>query len=283
MTRRSYSLVYSALLTLAATLPLHAYGAAVTKQVYVTFDGTLTGVAYTLGAGEIDNSFTFTGNGSVTISAGVADIPGNVDFSSGFLFSGADLVAEESLGSLQTTNWITEAVIRLDVPVADQPDGPAPGDNDNYNHFLDVQGDTFYRFNGDDHLPKDTDFGYWNGSTQPGLTVSNPPVDHWVHVALVWTAGTNTLEAFLGGVSQGAVNSGSPFDVSNPNVGYGFFSRFLNRSMDGKLDSVAFSTYTGTFAAPTDFQLPVLAVPEPSTTALALMGFAVVARVRRKK
>ena len=45
------------------------------------------------------------------------------------------------------------------------------------------------------------------------------------------------------------------FDVSSPNVGYGFFSRFLNRAVDGKFDAVAFSTFTGDFNAATDFQL----------------------------
>jgi hypothetical protein len=58
--------------------------------------------------------------------------------------------------------------------------------------------------------------------------------------------------------------------VSSPNIGYGFFSRFLNRSIDGKLDSVAFSTYAGAFDASSDFQLPV--VPEPSAIALKALG-----------
>jgi hypothetical protein len=280
MARRFYLLVFSALMT-AATLAPHTRAATVVPQVYVTFDGTLSGTAYTLGAGELDNSFTFGGNGSVSITGGVADVPGNTDFSSGFLFSGADLVAEEGLGSLQTTNWITEAVVQFDVAAASQPDGPAPGDNDNYNHFLDVQGDTFYRFNGDDRSPKITQFGYWNGSTEPNLTTSDPPANQWLHVGLVWTAGTNTLEAFVNGASQGAVSSASPFDVSSPNIGYGFFSRFLNRSMDGKLDGVAFSTFTGAFDAGADFQLEV--VPEPSTTALAVIGLVAAARLRRKK
>jgi hypothetical protein len=40
-------------------------------------------------------------------------------------------------------------------------------------------------------------------------------------------------------------------------VGYGFFARFLNRAIDGKLDSVAFSTFTGAFNPATDFQLTV--------------------------
>ncbi len=83
------------LLTLSAALALAstASAATVTQQVLVNFDGSLAGMAYTLGAGEIDNSFTFGANGSVSITDGVAYVPGDVDFSSGFLFSGNDLVS----------------------------------------------------------------------------------------------------------------------------------------------------------------------------------------------
>jgi hypothetical protein len=88
-------------------------------------------------------------------------------------------------------------------------------------------------------------------------------------VALVWNSGTRTLSAYINGASQGSV-SANPFEVPSPNVGYGFFSRFLNRAIDGKLNAVAFSTYTGTFNPGADFQLPV--VPEP--TSVMLLTFA---------
>jgi len=269
MVRQSYG--YQLLLALSAvlTLAVLADAASVTPQVYVTFDGVLAGNSYTLGGGEIDNSFTFGANGSVSITGGVADVPGDTDFTSGFLFSGADLVAEEVLGSLRTTNWITG-----------QPDGPAPGDNDNYNHFLDVQGDTFYRFTGDDRPAKITQFGYWNGSEEPSAVVTDPSAGQWHHVALVWEAGTNTLEAFLDDVSQGALSSGAAFDVSSPNIGYGFFSRFLNRSFDGKLDGVAFSTFTGDFDPASDFQLSC--IPEPSSIVLLTVALGGLAWVRKK-
>jgi hypothetical protein len=95
----------------------------------------------------------------------------------------------------------------------------------------------------------------------------------------VWNSGTNTLSAYLNGAPQGSV-SGNPFEVPSVNVGYGFFSRtgFLNRAIDGKLDAVAFSTYTGTFVPGTDFQLPV---PEPSSLLLLTISiFALASRVR---
>ena len=265
-------LTFSAALTGATS----ADAATVTQQVYVNFDGSLAGTTYTLGAGEIDNSGTFASNGSATVSGGMADIPGDTDLTSGFYFHGPSL----GLGSLQTQNWITEAIIVLDVPVASQPDGPG-GEGDDYNHFLDVQGDTFYRFNGDGRTPKITQIGYWDGGSEPTLTVTNPPANQRVHAALTWNAGTNTLEAFLAGVSQGSVSTGSPFDVSSANVGYGFFSRFLNRAIDGKLDAVAFSTYTGTFNAASDFQLPV--VPEPNSLALLTIALALLVPRSAKK
>jgi hypothetical protein len=54
----------------------------------------------------------------------------------------------------------------------------------------------------------------------------------------------------------------------------------LNRSFDGKLDAVAFSTFTGDFAAGSDFQLPV--VPEPTSAALLAIALGAMAMVRRK-
>lgn len=253
--------------------------AVVTPQVLVYFDGSLAGTAYTLGPGEIDNSFTFGANGSVSITDGIADIPGDTDRTSGFLFSGGDLVIEQGLGSLRTTNWVTEAHFMPDVASVDQPSPQTPYGN----HFLDVQGDTFYRYDGYGRNPKSPTFGYWDGSNETVLDSGEPVVGVFNHVALVWDASTNTLEAYLNGVSQGAASTGSAFDVSSPNVGYGFFSRFLDRAVDGKLDAVAFSTFDGTFNPATDFQLAVIEViPEPGSLVLIGMAFAGLAQIRRR-
>jgi hypothetical protein len=279
MVRLSQSLVCLLALSAALAVTPTAGAAVVTKQVYVTFDGSLSGTTYTLGAGEIDNSFTFGGNGSVSITGGVADVPGDVDLTSGFYFSGTDLVIEEGLGSLKTTNWITEAIYKPDVAAASQP-SPAGNTNNYGNHILDLQGDTFYRYDGFGRTPKVTDIGYWDGGSEDIEPVGEPVLGQFNHVALVWNATTNSVEAFLNGASQGVATTGAAFDVSSPNVGYGFFSRFLNRAVDGKFDAVAFSTYTGTFDASSDFQLPV--VPEPSAFALVAMALGGLAWVRKK-
>jgi hypothetical protein len=261
-------------LTVAST----SDAASVTPQVLVYFNGSLVGTAYTLGPGEIDNSFTFAANGAVSITGGVADIPGDTDRHAGFLFSGTDLVAEQSLGSLKTTNWITEALFYPDATAATQPQFAT-----NYgNHILDLQGDTFYRYDGFGNNPKIVDFGYYSSGndTESKQTVPDLPAGQYSHVALVWTAATNTLSAYLNGASQGSVTTTLPFDVSSPNVGYGFFSRFLDRAVDGKLDAVAFSTFTGSFDAASDFRLS--AVPEPGSVALAVMALVGLVLARRK-
>lgn len=273
MMRRSWITCYAMLLGLVMSLPAWA---AVTPQVLVNFDGTLSGSAYTLGPGEIDNSFTFSANGAVTIADGVADIPGDSDRTAGFLFSGADLVLEQGLGSLTGTSWVTEALFMPDVAAAEQPEPQSPYGN----HFLDVQGDTFYRYDGYARTPKSPTFGLWDGSSEAVIDSGEPNVGVFNHVALVWDASSTSLEAFVNGVSQGVANTGSAFDVSSPNVGYGFFSRFLDRAVDGKLDAVAFSTFDGTFDPATDFQLNV--IPEPGSFVLIGVAFAGLMQIRRR-
>jgi hypothetical protein len=55
----------------------------------------------------------------------------------------------------------------------------------------------------------------------------------------------------------GTLSTGNAFQTPSTNVGYGFFARtgFMNRAINGKLASVAFSTFTGAFNPASDFQL----------------------------
>lgn len=253
---REWGTPVATIFSLAVLLPGVAPGGTVTRQVLVHFNGTLTGgSAYALGAGEIDVTGTFRKNGSATIAGGVADVPGNVDSSSGFLFSAA------SLPALTTTNWVSEAILVPDVPTASQPG--------TFNHLLDVQGDVFYRYNGNG-AAKISQIGYWNGSVEPTATVPSLPTTQYSHIALTWAAATRTLTGYLNGVSVGSVLSPSVFATPSTNVGYGFFARtgFLNRAFDGKLAAVAFSTYAGTFnpgfGTGFDFQLDPNNVSAPA-------------------
>jgi hypothetical protein len=111
------------------------------------------------------------------------------------------------------------------------------------------------------------------------MVTANPSAGSYSHVALVWEAASRTLSAYVNGASQGSVSTGNPFEVPSPNVGYGFFSRFSTRAIDGKLNAVAFSTFTGTFNPGADFQLPV--VPEPSSVILLTIALLSLARLSR--
>jgi len=269
-------LVSFAALFTSVALP-SAARAVVTPEVLINFDGTLTGATYNLAPGEIDNSLSFAANGSATVSGGIGDVPGDVDpvivgtgnmeglgttTGSGFFFYGNLL----GLGALTAKNWVSEARVKLDVPVNSQPS--------TFNHFLDIQGDTFYRF--DSPPDKVTRFGYWDGGSEPTITTPGLTDAGYSHVGLVWNAADSSLEGFLNGVSQGVLDAGL-FDVSSPRVGYGFFARFYNRAIDGKLDAVAFSTYTDDFNPATDFQLSVIV--EPSSVVLLLVGAAGLGRI----
>jgi hypothetical protein len=235
-----------------------ATAATISRKLFVSFDGTLSvGNTYTLGPGELDVTGTFRKNGSATIAGGVADIPGNVNSTSGFLFDGV------SLGSLTTQNWVTEAVLLADVPATSQPG--------TFNHFLDVQGDLYFRYSSNGQ-PKTVQYGFWDGSSEPRDNTSDLSTSQYSHVALVWNGSSRTLQGFINGVSQGTLSTGNAFAIPSTNVGYGFFARsgFMNRAFDGKLASVAFSTYTGVFnpgfGTGFDFQLDPSGTPALSLT-----------------
>jgi hypothetical protein len=276
MIRRSWFTSFAMFLT-AVGLSSSASGV-VTPQVLINFDGTLTGATYNLAPGELDLSGSFSANGTATVAGGLGVVstaldsittgPGNAEgigpgTGSGFFFMGT------FLGPLTSQSWVSEAQIQLNLPPNAQPG--------QFNHFLDVQGDTFWRM--DSPPNKVTRFGYWDGSDEPTAITPDLSTTNYSHVALVWNAANSTLEGFFNGVSQGVLDGGN-FDVSSPRVGYGFFARFYNRAVDSTLDAVAFSFYDGAFNPATDFQLEV--VPEPSVLALLSCVFVGMMGVRRK-
>ena len=235
-----------------------APAATVSRKLFVSFDGTLSGGnSYNLGPGELDVTGSFRKNGGATVATSVADIPGNVSASSGFLFDSS------ALGALTTQSWVTEAVLLPDVPASSQPG--------TFNHFLDVQGDVFFRYNSNGPQ-KNVQYGFWDGSSEPTDNTPDLSTTLYSHVALVWNASSRSMQGFINGVSQGTLSTGNYFATPNTNIGYGFFARngFLNRAFDGKLASVAFSTFTGAFnpgfGTGFDFQLDPSGAPALALT-----------------
>ncbi len=225
-----------------------------TTEVLVNFDGTLSGTTYTLAAGEVDTTGTFTAQGTTLVVAdGVATLnPGDnaEGLTDGFNFDGAGIVG--------TNSFIMEVMLSRD-----ETQGT-------FANLLDICGNMFARFyNG---TPQ---FGYWDGSSEPMGSFTALTVGQMYHAALVWDESSNTLEFFLDGVSQGTV-SGGELDQAGTLVSFGNFNHSgagTGRGLNGTLDSVAFSTYTGTFDVNTDFILPDKAhtpSPENGATAIAV-------------
>jgi Concanavalin A-like lectin/glucanases superfamily/PEP-CTERM motif len=221
-----------------------------TNHVLIRFDGSLAGTAYSLGAGETDTTGTFKANGTPTLSGGAASLDGGTS-NDGFDFN------PTTLGSLPGQNWIAEAIVSFD------------SFQTGFRTLIDIHGDTDFRVN---NAASGIEALYWDGSTDsPVLSSPLPTTGQLVHYALVWDAAATSLTAYVNGVSIGTTDHGIFESPDATNVSFGYFGRagFDNRGIDGSLDAVAFSTFTGTFNPSTDF---VAAVPEPSTALLAAFG-----------
>ncbi|GAA5495439.1 hypothetical protein Rhal01_01614 [Rubritalea halochordaticola] len=231
-----------------------------TNQVLVNFGGSISGNDYTLGSGEVDTTGTFTGFGSPVVSSGEADLTGGSTHQ-GFNFD------PTSLGSLTSQNWVVETRVSFDAF------------NTGQRTILDVNGDTDFRINNGGSL---LEMVYWDGGQLGSQTTALPGTGEFVHIAMVWDAAASSLTGYVDGVAIGTIDNNAFATPDANNVSFGYFGRngFDNRGIDGQLDSVAFSTFTGSFDANTDFQ--IAAVPEPSTSMLVgLSGMLVLLRRRR--
>jgi hypothetical protein len=235
-------------LSLTLIVPFSVFAATVTPQVLVTFDGSISGNTYTLGTGEVDTTGTFTGVGSPVVSGGEADLNqnGGLAVQQGFEFNPG------SIGTLTTTNWVAEALVSFDALLG-------------ISTVISVQGDTDFRIV---NAGTSLEAAYWDGSVLgqvfPALPATNTPV----HLALVWNAAATSLTAYVDGVSAGTIDNGAFATPDTSYVSFGYFGRsgFEGRAMDGQLDGVAFSTYSGTFDPSADF-----VIPEPSS--MIMVGF----------
>ena len=239
----------STLLALAAMTGT-SQAATITPVLKVNFSGTISGNTYTLGVGELDTTSSFVGNGNPTVSGGKADLAGSVASdpnAQGF---------EINPGSIVGSNWVAESRVSFDSFGGGQ------------RTVISVQGDTAFRINNGGTL---LEANYWDGSTSGTQTTALPTMGTEVHLALVWDAAATSLTAYVNGTALPTINNNAYKVPDATNLSFGYFGRdtLVGRGIDGKLDGVAFSTFTGTFDKNSDFQL---AVPEPSSVALLGLG-----------
>jgi hypothetical protein len=213
--------------------------AAVTStQLLVNFSGIVSGSNYTFASGESVNNGTFTVVGSPTISGGQADLTGGT---TGFRYTRSDT----TLGS---QSWIAEAVVDFDAFSSQAT-------------FINVQGDVDFRVH---FTPSTLQFIYWDGAARSN-TPALPTLNTFNHYALAWDSTTTALSGYRNGTLLGTLNF-NQYIVSNQVVSFGFSHNANGRGIDGQMDAIAFSTFTGTFNPNTAFLL----IPEPS--ALAMFG-----------
>lgn len=228
--------------------------ATVTPVLNINFSGSIAGNTYTLGAGEVDTTGTFTGFGNPVVSLGEADLAGG----------GTHQGFEIDPGPLVAQNWIAEAYVTFDTIGGGQLT------------VLSVQGDTALRIN---NAGTQLEANYWDGATSGTASAALPATGTEVHVALVWDAAATSLTGYVDGVSMGVIDNNAYAVPDQSNLSFGYFGRagFDDRGIDGQLNAIAFSTYTGTFTT-ADFQ----AVPEPSSAALLGLGGLALLLRRRK-
>jgi hypothetical protein len=92
-----------------------------------------------------------------------------------------------------------------------------------------------------------------NGGGETNVDGPNMAINTWYHVAAVYTSGTNTIELFLNGTSQGTTNPNWSDDGQNDWWVAAWPSNGANRGIAGWIDAVALSD---TALAPTGFVLP---------------------------
>ncbi len=239
--------------TLAFSLFLASslHGAVVTNHLLVDFNGTFSGSAYTQAVGEVLINGTFTQIGSPVISGGIADNSSTT----GFRY-------DTTITNLRTQNWIAEAIISFDSfnNVLEQPT------------LLNVEATNDFRV----HVNKTTLEVVYNDGTPKQTTATLPPLNSWNHYALVWDGSATKMDAYVDRVLVGTVDA-AIYLGTNRIISFGYRNG-STRGIDGQIDGVAFSTFTGTFNQTTDFRL----IPEPSVFAMS-GGLCALLWLRRRK
>ena len=230
-----------------AALLIGTAQAVTTTNLLVNFEGSLAGTTYTLGAGEIDTTSTFSASGAPALTNMSSEV--HADLNGG---SDGFYIDPSSLGDLTATNWVAEAVVAFKSFSGGQLT------------VIDVQGDLSYRLNsGGSGL----EAGYWDGATWGSVGSSLPLALNFVHMAVVWDGAASSMTAYTNGVSIGIVDNNAFATPDASNLSFGFFGRngFDNRGIDAFMHAVSFAT-SDSAITPADFLINSLP-PNPTIPA----------------
>jgi len=239
--------------------------AVVTPLLKVDFKGTLSGTSYTLGPGEVDVTGTFAAlQGTETISNQFAVLSAAA---MGQGFSVTNYIVDK--GNRPETNFIIEMVF-APTPGTDQ----GVGQNNNYADIFAI-GSIYYSAN--NHSDAVFDLGYTSPTTYrldmdallgTGANSSGselPTAGVLNHIALVYILGpgrtNNVLRYYLNGnliVEDVAPDNGASASAGSVFATFGQAvpgSSFIPRGLDGLLDAVAYSTFSGVFSPHYNFQI----------------------------
>jgi len=242
----------SFVLVLGFILTSTANAADVTPQLYVTFDGSLSGSTYIAGAGEIVNGTLSLKNGTEVLYGGILTTAGGQE---GLHFMPTDSLASKNAinEDIITTSFVIEGAAKRNAPSA------------GFQTFFCVYGSVGYRY----LSGNPTDTQYWtHGPTSTGWAVvsgDGQPVSDtdMVHYALVYEYVSDTeckLSYYVDAVQFGDTLINTTAAGGESSRGMMFAGdphpSATDRGMPLDVDTIAFSTFTGTFNPETDFILP---------------------------
>ena len=234
-----YPIFYFILIGLVLTSVVSA--ANVEPQVYVSFDGSLTGTAYNLSPREIDTTGSFRiYNGTEIVSDGLGILT-DADQSQQESFQFDASSFNNNGTSFTGTAFVVEAVFTR----TDDCDYRAP--------VIDIGGQCGISFR--DGIAANN----WDGFVEV-IDVDLQPipeVGRTLHYAIVYD-GANIINYYVDGIQIFQSDNGSPMEIT-PFISWGNIRHTTfdgGRQIIGQYDSVAFSTFTGSFNPDTDFILP---------------------------
>jgi len=213
----------------------------VEPQVYVNFDGSLTGVIYNPSPREIDTTGSFRiYNGTEIVSDGLGILT-DADQSQqeSFQFNASNF--NKNGTSFTGTAFVVEAVFtRTD-------------DCDYYAPVIDIGGQCSISFR--DGIAANN----YDGTIEiVEIDIQPiPEIGRTLHYAIVYD-GQSIINYYVNGIQIFQSDNGSPQDIT-PFISWGNIRHTTfdgGRQIIGQYDSVAFSTFTGTFNPDTDFILP---------------------------